>query len=62
MNMKVCLKPVVNSRDGIWRGLIRFPDSLGDIGVDYWKEWFQSYEGFILHYAEIAERSKCEMF
>lgn len=62
MNLKVCLKPVVNSRDGMWRGLIRFPDSLGENGTDYWREWFSSYTDFILHYAEIAEKSQCEMF
>jgi hypothetical protein len=60
MGLKVCLKPVVNSRDGIWRAHIGFPD---DACADsYWDEWFQSYSHFISHYAELAEELHCEMF
>lgn len=60
LGLKVCLKPVVNSKDGIWRAHIGFPD---EPGADaYWDEWFQSYTNFIIHYAELAAELNCEMF
>ena len=35
--LKVCLKPMLNISDGIWRANINFPEAdWGD--VDYWKE------------------------
>lgn len=56
LGMKVCLKPVVNCKDGTWRAYISFPE-----GSDYWKKWFQSYTRFMLHYARLAEKYGCEM-
>jgi hypothetical protein len=62
LGMKVCLKPVVNSHDGVWRAEINFPDS-NMMGKDvYWDEWFESYTAFVLHYAEMAQYTNCEMF
>ncbi|MBQ9118741.1 MAG: glycosyl hydrolase family 53 [Lachnospiraceae bacterium] len=60
--IKVCLKPMINCKDGAWRAQIDFPD--GDmIGRDiYWSKWFESYTAFLLHYAELAEDTDCEMF
>ncbi|KYG34441.1 glycosyl hydrolase family 53 [Alkalihalobacillus trypoxylicola] len=58
LGLKVCLKPVVNSRDGIWRARIGFPEEASS----YWDKWFYSYINFILHYAELAEELECEMF
>ncbi len=60
--IKVCLKPMVNCTDGAWRAQIEFPD--GDmVGRDiYWSKWFASYSAFLLHYAELAEDTGCEMF
>lgn len=58
LGLKVCLKPVVNSRDGIWRARIGFPEE----GEIYWAAWFRSYTNFIKHYAELAEDLECEMF
>lgn len=59
--LKVCMKPVVNCRDNVWRACIDFPEP--DFGNrDYWKEWFSSYKAFLCHYAEIAEETGCEMF
>ena len=59
--LKVCMKPMVNSADGVWRAHIAFPrPEWGD--RDYWKEWFSSYTAFLCHYAEIAEETGCEMF
>lgn len=60
--VKVCLKPVINCADGMWRALIDFPDS-DMMGKDrYWDQWFESYSAFLCHYAEIAQDTGCEMF
>lgn len=59
--IKVCLKPMVNTEDGVWRAHIGFPDlHMGDMDY-YWKKWFISYKNFLLHYAELAQELKCEM-
>lgn len=61
LNLKVCLKPVVNCMDGTWRAHINFFDE--DVpGEPSWTEWFKSYEDYILHYAKLAQEAKCEMF
>ena len=61
LGLKVCMKPMVNCADGVWRANIAFPErEIGD--KDYWKEWFESYTAFLCHYAEIAEDTGCEMF
>lgn len=58
---KVCLKPVVNSADGTWRGHIGFFDR--DVpGEPTWDEWFESYTAFIVHHARIAAEVQAEMF
>ncbi len=60
--VKVCLKPVINCGDGMWRARIDFPDA-DMLGNDrYWNNWFESYGAFVCHYAEIAEDTGCEMF
>lgn len=59
--IKVCLKPIVNCEDGMWRAMIDFPDT-NLVGKDvYWDKWFESYTSYLLHYAEIAEDEGCEM-
>lgn len=58
LDLKVCLKPTVNSKDNIWRARIGFPKE----ATDKWDAWFQSYTNFLIHYAEIAEELGCEMF
>jgi len=58
--LKVCMKPMINSADGLWRAYISFPDEIS-FRRDYWKEWFDSYTAFLCHYAEIAEETGCEM-
>lgn len=57
MNLKVCLKPVVNCMDKNWRARINFPPD----NKKYWDKWFESYNNFMIHYAKIAERTACEM-
>lgn len=66
--LKVCLKPVVNCRDGFWRAHITFPDKepFGETDIfgrpkGCWNRWFSCYTAFICHYAEIAEYTGCEM-
>ncbi len=58
LGIKVCLKPVVNCRDGIWRARIGFPEE----ATDDWENWFKSYTNFLIHYAELAQELECEMF
>ena len=61
LGLKVCMKPMVNCADGVWRAHISFPPR--EIGPDtYWRDWFSSYTAFLCHYAEIAEETNCEMF
>lgn len=60
-NVKVCLKPMIDTEDGVWRALINFPDQTMFEEDRYWKTWFEFYKAYILHYAEIAEYSGCEM-
>jgi hypothetical protein len=50
--MKVLLKPMVDARDGTWRGRF-FPIN--------WEQWFKQYGHFIGHYAKIAEEKEVEM-
>lgn len=60
--VKVCLKPMVDTEDGIWRAQIDFPDTTMLNEDRYWKPWFESYTAYLLHYAQIAEYTGCEMF
>ncbi|MBQ7775674.1 MAG: glycosyl hydrolase family 53 [Lachnospiraceae bacterium] len=60
-NIKVCLKPMVNCKDGVWRAYINFADS-DFAGKDpYWDKWFKSYGDYMKYYAELAEETGCEM-
>lgn len=59
--LRVALKPTVNCRNGTWRAHINFFDK--DVHCEpKWSCWFGSYTKFQLHYAEIAQRTGCEMF
>ncbi|CAM4479464.1 1,4-beta-xylanase [Paenibacillus macerans] len=61
LGLKVCLKPIVNCADGTWRAHINFFDK--DVPCEpKWADWFASYRKFIVHFAQIAEESGCEMF
>lgn len=57
LGMRVCLKPVVNCLDRAWRAKINFPDE----ETHYWDDWFRSYTNFMTYYAEMAEKTGCEM-
>ncbi len=55
LGMKVMLKPHLWLRPPEWPGVI---DPGSDTG---WREWFSSYETFIVHYAALAEETHAEM-
>lgn len=57
LGFKVCLKPMINCKDEIWRARITFPEE-----GPYFDKWFYEYSGFLSHYAEIATYTNCEMF
>lgn len=59
--IRVCLKPMIDTKDGIWRALINFPDRTMREEDTYWSAWFESYQAYLLHYAELAEYTGCEM-
>jgi hypothetical protein len=51
LGMKVMLKPIIDCRDGAWRGLINPSDG-----------WFASYQDFINFWADVAENHNVELF
>ncbi len=59
--VKVCLKPMVNCKDGVWRAYINFADSDFNGQDIYWDKWFKSYSDYMIYYAELAEETGCEM-
>lgn len=59
--LRVAIKPTVNCKNGTWRAHINFFDE--DVHCEpKWSKWFVSYTNFQLHYANIAEKTGCEMF
>lgn len=61
LGLRVGLKPTVNCKDGTWRAHINFFDE--DVPCEpKWCNWFDAYTKFQLHYAEIAQKTGCEMF
>lgn len=59
--LQVCLKPVVNCRNGSWRGFISFFDE--DVPAEpTWDEWFASYREYLNHFARIAQEENVELF
>ena len=59
--LKVCLKPMVNCQDGTWRANIAFKTSAGRVDTAAWAAWWQNYGAFLLHYAAIAQGTRCEL-
>jgi hypothetical protein len=61
LGLSVCLKPVVNVKNGTWRAHINFFDI--DVPCEpKWSDWFRSYGQFILHYAQIAQEEACDLY
>lgn len=60
LGLRVILKPLVNCTDGTWRAHINFFDK--EVPCEpKWSKWFESYTQYQLHYAEIAQKTQCEM-
>lgn len=55
-NIQTILKPHVWLKDGKWRQDIAMKNE------SMWKLWFHNYEGFILHYAQLAESNEIPLF
>ncbi len=59
--IRVALKPTANCKNGTWRAHINFFDE--DVVCEpKWSNWFSAYTEFQLHYAQIAEKTGCDMF
>ncbi|MDP2912784.1 MAG: glycoside hydrolase TIM-barrel-like domain-containing protein [Candidatus Omnitrophota bacterium] len=59
LGMKVLLKPhldLVDVTSGGWRG------EIACVTEPDWEVWFNNYANFVLHYAEIAQKHKVEIF
>jgi hypothetical protein len=59
--LKVVLKPVIDPEDGKWRGQIRFKTADGKEDPAAWARWWKAYNAFLLHYAAIAQETRCEL-
>lgn len=55
IGLQVMLKPHLWIVDGKWRGEIGFDDA------KTWNRWFDSYEKWMLHYADLAEAEGVEL-
>jgi hypothetical protein len=61
MGLRVALKPTVNCKNQTWRAFINFFDE--EVPCEpKWSNWFRAYTQFQLHYARIAQQTKCELF
>jgi hypothetical protein len=63
--MKVQLRPMLDSHDGLQRLHINFPnDGLIIPGHPhtYWQQWFASFEARCLYYARLARETGCEVY
>ncbi|MHB8128147.1 MAG: glycoside hydrolase family 113 [Mobilitalea sp.] len=61
IGLRVAIKPTVNCEDRTWRAFINFFDH--DVHCEpKWSNWFRSYTAFQIHFAEIAQKTGCEMF
>jgi len=61
-NLKIILKPVVDVRNGTWRGYIDFRTAENKTDTEAWDKWFSDFNRFLTHYARIAQDTNCEMF
>ncbi len=57
-NIRTMLKPHIwlSNKNGKWRQDIAMKNE------SMWKQWFKNYEGFILHYAQLAENNRIPIF
>lgn len=59
--LKIIMKPVVNVRDGTWRAWIKFNTEDGTKDLQAWENWWQDFRAMLIHYAKIAQETRCEM-
>lgn len=58
--LKTIVKPMLNVMDGYWRAYIRFFDE--DVPCEpKWKDWFNSYNDYLIHYAQFCETNNVDM-
>jgi hypothetical protein len=60
-SLKVILKPTVNCDDGTWRSFIEFKTPAGKKDYAKWKIWWANYDKCMLHYAKLAQETKCDL-
>lgn len=60
IGLRVFLKPMVNPRNGVWRAYISFFEVEAPCEPKA-SRWFTNYERYMLHYARLAQRTRCEM-
>jgi hypothetical protein len=59
-NLKVIMKPMLNTQDGYWRAFIRFFDE--DVPCEpKWSDWFRNYTEYIVHFAKLCEKEAADM-
>ena len=56
LGLKVFYKPHIDIHTGQWNGFISFATD------EEWNAWFDSYDGFVGHYLEMAESNSVEGF
>lgn len=60
LNLYVVLKPMLDCRNGTWRGHINFFDK--DVPCEpKWCDWFRSYTEYQVYFAKIAEELQVDM-
>lgn len=58
--LKTMIKPVFDCLDGTARSDVEFKTKEGAVDDKAWNIWWECYEAFLLHYAEIAQKEKCQ--
>ena len=60
LGLHVILKPMLDCRNGTWRGHINFFDK--DVPCEpKWSDWFSAYTAYQTYFADIAERLRVDM-
>lgn len=60
LGLRVFLKPMINCKNGEWRAYINFFDR--EVPCESkWSVWFRYYESYLLHYADLAQKTGCEL-
>lgn len=61
LGFNVGLKPTINCKNGVYRAYVSFFDNEVP-NEPCWRNWFNSYTEFQMHYAEIAKAENVDMF